>query len=269
MKITKSPTAAGVVTAASFAASAAHIFTVVAETNSPYVAWVYPIGIDGLIFVGLRAMQTGRKFVGAVALGIGATYSLLFNGHAEGALVMPAWLIAAAMPVAFFAAVLIETTAAKAEEIEEIPAAPVVPVRDETEWDRMEERVETRLRAEHALHMETMKAEYAAKFAAIEQAPAAAPVAAPVKVKAITDGRTSAGRAASWDVEKAVALIEDGRTDADVMDVVDGLTPKPLQRTKRAVRLLIEDASRSDEEVGKTVGQSAAHIARVRAAMKG
>jgi hypothetical protein len=246
MKLTKSPTAAGVVTAAAFAASAAHIFSVVAESNSPYVSWVYPIGIDGLIFVGLRAMQTGRKAVGGIALGIGAAYSLMFNAHAEHAFTMPAWLIAAAMPICFFAAVLIETTASKEAEVEEIapqiitktvaPALlPIVPF--------------------------TPKPVAAPKAPRIERPVSAAPVS--------PAGRTSGGRVASWDVEKAVALIEDGRTDVDVLATVDGLTAKPLQRTKRAVRLLAEDASRSDVEVATVVGQSAAHIARVRAAMKG
>jgi hypothetical protein len=70
-------------------------------------------------------------------------------------------------------------------------------------------------------------------------------------------------------VEKAVALIEDGRTDADVLATVEDAKPKPLQRTRRAVRLLTEDASRTDVEVGTICGVSAAHIARVRAAMKG
>ena len=56
----KSEAAAGVVAGASFIASAGHIVSVVNETNALAFALVYPIGIDGLLYVGIRAVQTGR-----------------------------------------------------------------------------------------------------------------------------------------------------------------------------------------------------------------
>ena len=265
----KSETAAAIVAGASFVASAGHIVTVVSESNPWFMALAYPIGIDGLIFVGIRAIQTGRKFAGLFALLVGGFFSLAFNAHAEHALVMPAWMIAASMPVCMLTAFAIEATAKKEEEIE----APAIPT--ETEWDRMQERVEARYRLEHAQAMAEIRAQaqdLAAKYAEPKPAPE------PVKVPSTTDapkpvrperpaieGRTT--RQAAWDVEKAVRLLMDGRTDSDVLLLVDGLTAKPLQRTKRAVRLLTEDASRTDEWVAEKAGQSATHIGRVRAAM--
>lgn len=263
----KSEAAAGIVAGASFIASAGHIVTVVDETNHIAFALVYPIGIDGLLYVGIRAVQTGRKFAGILAILVGALFSLAFNADAENALTMPRLLIASSMPVCMVVAFVIEGTAKKAETIEKIVPA-TVPT--QTEFDRMNERVETRLRAEHVLAIETMKSEFEQKFSALQNAEPVrvrATVEAP-KAKAITS-TPSAGRVASWDVEKTVGLIEDGRTDADVLAVVDGLTAKPLQRTKRVVKILSTDASIADEDVKAIVKDlSLAHIARVRAAMK-
>jgi hypothetical protein len=264
----KSPTAAGLVTAASFAASAAHIVTVVAETNPVPVAAMFPIGIDVLMFVGIRALQNRRWFSGSVALIVGASYSFLFNADAENAIKMSPYLIAAAMPICFLASILIESTAKKAEQVEE-PVQAVATVPTQTEFERMNERVETRLRAEHALTMETMKAEFEAKFAAIDAKPepvkVRAEVTKPEPVKAITS-KAAGTRAASWDVEKAIVLLADGRTNEEIAETV-GTNAKAVQRTRRAVRLLTEDASRTDAEIGTIAALSAAHIERVRKAL--
>jgi len=268
----KSPTAAGAVTLASFAASAQHIVSVVNETNPLAVSLVYPIGIDGLLYVGIRAMQTGRKKVGAVALLVGAAYSLLFNADAENAIKMDPLLIAASMPICFLAAILIESTAKQAEEIE-VPAAapqivtktvapallPIVPFvkplpAPAPRW------VHAGIR--HTLPIVPL----AAPAAAPKPKPAPRPETKTDAPK--TEAKPSAGRVASWDVEKAVRLHADGRTDEDVLLLVDGLTAKPWQRTKRAIKIMTQDASTTDESVSEIVGQSAAHVARVRAAMK-
>lgn len=226
MKFTKTPSAAAIVAGASFIASAGHIVSVVDETNPIWFALAYPIGIDGLIYVGIRAMQGKRFLAGAVALLIGAIYSLAFNAHAEGALTMPALMIASSMPVAMFAAFLIEHSGEKAEEIE-APAPAPAPV----------------------------------------HVPATVP--APVKIAAkptrpaITDGRKGSGRTAAWDVEKAVRLLADGRTNEEIASTV-GTNTKAIQRTKRAGRM-IEDGM-ADAEIATTVGVSVAHVARIRAA---
>lgn len=234
----KSPSAAGIVAGAAFIASAGHIVSVVDETNPIWFALAYPIGIDGLIYVGIRAMQTQRFISGGIALLIGAIYSLAFNGHAEGAFTMPALMIASSMPVAMFAAFLIEATGEKTPEpIEEpktvaptlLPIAPFVPkpVRVQATVTKTAKAVETK-----------------------------------PETKALTDGRKTGGRVASWDVEKAVALLMDGRTNDEVASMV-GTNAKAVQRTRRVLK-----TTGTDAEVGTITGLSAAHVARVRAAMK-
>ncbi len=264
----RSETAAAVVAGASFIASAGHIVKVVAETNALLLALVYPVGIDGLIYVGIRALQSGRRVAGTFALLIGGFYSLAFNAHAEGALHMPKLLIAASMPVCMMVAFVIEATGRKAEPVEE-PAAPAAPI--ETEWDRMQERVEMRLRAEHALHVEEMKAEFAAKFEAlrpVEAAPVSAAVVAPASRPAITDGRKAGGRVETRDVEQAVEIMrdEDGRTNEEIASIV-GTNAKAVQRPRRAY-VLITTTDKTDEEINEDMKNSisVAHIARVRAA---
>ena len=250
MNILKHPTAAGVVTLASFVASATHIFTVVAESNTEWVAWVYPIGIDGLLYVGIRAMQTGRKAIGALALIVGAFYSLLFNADAENAIKMDALLIAASMPTCVIVSIIIETTAKKSGEI--APAREV-------------ERVVEKVVPPPLLPIVPFASRPVHVASTIRTTPKA-PRIDRTDARPAIEGRTT--RVASWDVEKAVRLLADGRTDEDVLAAVDGLGAKPWQRTKRAVRLLAEIPFPTDEEVSGKVGQSAAHVARVRAAME-
>lgn len=265
----KSEVAAGVVAASAFVASAQHIITVVNETNPWFIALVYPVGIDGLIFVGIRAIQAGRKVWGILSLIVGAAFSLAFNAHAEHALTMPRAMIAASMPLCMFVAFLIEATAPKHEEPEATPTA--------TEWERLEERVEARRILAHEQAMAAIREE-AMKL--IEERVSVAPAPEPVRVQASVGPRSRpvpqqrteieskpTGRIASWDVEKAVRMILDGRTDEDVLATVDGLGPKPLQRTKRAVRLIQGSSEVTDASVASTVGQAETHIARVRAAM--
>lgn len=261
----KSPSAAGIVAGAAFIASAGHIVSVVDATNHIGFALAYPIGIDGLIYVGIRSLQEKRLFSGALALLIGAVYSLAFNAHAEGALTMPKLMIASSMPVCMFAAFLIEAFGAKTEEIVEAPAPLPVPAAVPAAAPRPITWERPRPNGRPVLPI-VPKVAQPVRVKATVQAPK--PVETKDEKPALTSGRTR-GRTAAWDVEKTVGLIEDGRTDADVLAAVDGLGLKPLQRTRRAVRLLREDALFTDGTVASIVGQSAAHIARVRAAMKG
>lgn len=123
----RSETAAAIVAGAAFTASAGHIVHVVSASNPMFFALAYPIGIDGLLYVGIRAIQAGRKVAGILAILIGAFYSLAFNADAEGALDMPKLLIASSMPVCLLVAFIIEATGKKAEEIP-APAPIAAPV---------------------------------------------------------------------------------------------------------------------------------------------
>ena len=264
MNFTKTPTAASVVTAASFVASAAHIVKVVDDTNWIGFAVVYPIGIDGLIYVGIRAMQTGRKVVGALALLIGAAYSLAFNAHAEGAIVMSSLMIAASMPVCMFAAMLIETTANMAKVVEDAPA-PAEPV----------------LTVSPRAYVPTTSVPRAAGRTSLPIIPVRpsitpAPVRPSVRATVVrpsselvtVDASTTTPRArlAAWDVEKAVALYRDGRTDSEVQSIVP-VGAKPWQRTKRVIKL-IEAGSYSVAEVAALAKVSELHVARVGKALE-
>lgn len=243
----RSETAAGIVAGASFIASAGHIIKVVDETNPIALALVYPVGIDGLIFVGIRALQTKRPVAGIFAILLGGFYSLAFNAHAEGAISMSKLLIAASMPVCMVAAFVIEATGRKAEEIpaeihEVVKEVPVEVVRETIVY-----------RAPELLPI----------------VPAARQtVKTPSRTRTVTPAprtNVSGGRTAAWDVEKAVRLLADGRTDADILAAVDGLGSKPLQRTKRAMRMISEGATAS--LVADTCGVSMTHVQRIKEAM--
>lgn len=235
----RSETAAAIVAGASFTASAGHIVTVVNETNPIALALVYPIGIDGLIYVGIRALQSRRPIAGLSALLIGGFYSLAFNAHAEGAVHMGALLIAASMPVCMMVAFVIEATAKKAEEVKPETREVV-----KTETVRV--------------YPELLPIVPPAKRPAV-----AARKPRPAAVTARTE--TKGGRVAAWDVEKAVRLLADGRTDADILAAVDGLTAKPWQRTKRAARMIGE--GKGVAEIASACGVSATHVQRIKEAM--
>lgn len=76
--------------------------------------------------------------------------------------------------------------------------------------------------------------------------------------------QSTSSRTASWDVEKAVAML---RTDASSEDVMDatGVGAKPLQLLRRCVRFL--DEGLDVEAVAAKVPCSLAHVQRVKEAM--
>lgn len=259
--------APAVVAGSAFLASAGHIVSVVDETNHIVFALAYPIGIDGLLYVGMKAMKEKRFGVGVIALIVGTFFSLAFNAHAEGAIVVPRIIIAFSMPICLLAAFVIEHIGKKNTAPVEIPApapvaapmivpaAPLPAIR----W------VAAGARWTLPIVPLTAPAPIKAK-ATVARKPRT--VAAPAARPAIEDGSTTAGRAAAWDVEKAVRLIADGRTNEDVAETV-GTNGKAIQRTKRAFNLLNGDASLTDENVSEMMNRSvsAAHVGRVRAAM--
>jgi hypothetical protein len=231
--------AAGVALSA-FAASAQHIFHVTEQAGNPaLVAALHPAGIDGLIYIGIRAMQRGNRRAGGFAIAYGAAYSLAFNAASYGGFVMPVWALAACMPLAMFAAFLIVHGGHA--------AAPAVQVVTETVERVVEVLPQLLPIAPFQPHPVPSQEE------------SAAPLPLPKSVAAADR------RVARWDVEKAVAMILDGRTDAEIMDVV-AVTEKPLQRTKRCVRMLQSGMDAST--VATTIPLSLAHVQRVQAAMQ-
>lgn len=240
------------VAGAAFFASAAHIVEVVSETNHVAFALVYPLAIDGMIYIGIRALQSGRKFAGFSAIFTGAAYSLLFNAHAENAITMNPLLIAASMPIALLVSFIVVHTGHKTEE-----KAEVKEVEKIVEIEKIVTVAPKLLpivpAAPKPTVVPTMNRRGGTTFVKAD-----APEPAPVRT-------STAGRKAKWDVEEAVRLLTDGRTDAEVMDA-SGVTDKPLQRTKRVIRLL-SDTTDSAEMIAKTCQVSVSHVLRVRAAL--
>ncbi len=246
MKLTDAR-AAGLVTAAAFTASAAHIVAVVNETNPLGVALAYPLGIDGLIYVGLRAMQGGRNIVGGTALLIGAVYSLLFNADAENAITMDPLLIAASMPVCFFAAVLIAHTAKPAAEPEVREVVREVPV----EVVREVERVVTPTLLPIV--------PFTPRRAVAARKPRAPRVESKVGIP---------GRKVGWDVPKAVALMDEGRSTVEIAEMLSA----PFKSIQRARRVLahVRTGILSDAEICNAINAqlSTSTIAAIRKAAK-
>lgn len=234
LKAKRDELVAGGVAVSAFAASAQHIFHVTQAAGNPdVVAALHPAGIDGLIYIGIRAMQHGNKKAGGFAVAYGAAYSLAFNAASYGGFVMPVWALAACMPLAMFFAFLIVHGGHK-----------VVPVTETVE------RI-----------VEVVKAP--ALLPIIPFQPTVAPVRIPSLPKAVAASRT---RSASWDVEKVVALILDGKEDAEITSAVE-LGAKTLQRTRRVVKLLQADMTPEDIKAEINPPMSLAHITRIRAAM--
>lgn len=91
-----------------FIASAAHIVSQAQLAgNHPAIAGVHALGIDGLIYIGIRAMQRGNKLAGGAALAYGATISLIFNCASYEVFPLPRIVIAFTMPVAMVLGVLV------------------------------------------------------------------------------------------------------------------------------------------------------------------
>lgn len=221
--------AAGVAGAA-FIGSAQHIWEVTHDAgNHPLVAALHPLALDGLIYIGISAMGAGRKRSGAFTIAVGAGYSLAFNAASYGGFTMPAWALAACLPVAMMLSFLMVHAKKAVEEIQE----RVVEV---------EKIVEVPVEVIKYVEIPT-------------------PTTPRPRRRVLPDAPVSGARAAAWDVEAVVDAIVTG-TDVDM----DKVSVKNLQRTKRIVRLITEGGT--DEDVAATVKLSAAHVARVRAAME-
>lgn len=232
LKAKRDEIVAGGVALSAFAASAQHIFHVTQAAGNPdVVAALHPAGIDGLIYIGIRAMQQGNRWAGGLAIAYGAGYSLAFNAASYGGFRMPVWALAACMPLAMFLAFLIvhgghKAVQAAVETVEVIREVQVLPQ-------------------------------------LLPIVPLVPRVQAPALPAAVAKAST---RQASWDVEKVVAMIVDGKETAEIQAVVDVHT-KTLQRTRRVVKLIQSGVSTEDiiSEVKPPI--SRAGVERIRAAM--
>lgn len=178
MKTNRDTIVAGAVAAAAFASSAAHIFEVTEDAGNHWsVAAIHPLGIDGLIYIGIRAMQRGNRIAGASAIAYGAAYSLWFNAASYGDFQMPVWALAACMPLAMFFAFLI--VHGRTEKVEEIV---------------------TEEKAEETVHP------------VVEVAPVVE-VTKPIRITS----KPETGPRVAWDMSKAVTMLTEGRPIADVV----------------------------------------------------
>lgn len=265
MKIKRDELVAGGVALAAFLSSAQHIYAVCAQAGNPgLVAAIHPLGIDGLVYIGIRAMQRGNKGAGASAIAYGALYSLAFNAASYGAFPMPTWALAACMPLAMvFAFLIVHGGHGKIEEeARVVEVERIVEVEVPVEVLRTVERI-----------VEVDVPTYVSVPSRTRPVPSSPSVPGrDVDVKPRTRTRdvdvdaTRAGRTAAWDVEKAVALLDEGRTHQEIGDAV-GISFKPIQRTHRALRLIRTNPDWTDGQVGDASGVSASHVARIRAAV--
>jgi hypothetical protein len=131
MKFDRDAAVAGFVAGAAFIASAQHIWHVTELAGNPgVIAALHPAAIDGLIYIGIRSVQKGRRGQGAFAVAYGAAYSVAFNASSYGMFRMPAWALAACLPIALVAAVLIVHGGGHREPVpvEPVPVVEPAPV---------------------------------------------------------------------------------------------------------------------------------------------
>lgn len=99
---------AGGVAASAFACSAMHIYSVALDAGNPMpIAIVHPLGLDGLIYIGIRAVQRGHRVTGWMGTIYGVGMSLAFNAASYADTDLPTWVMALAMPAALVLAVLV------------------------------------------------------------------------------------------------------------------------------------------------------------------
>lgn len=209
---------AGVVAAGAFAASAAHIITVAAEAgNHVAIAGVHAIGIDGLIYIGIRAMQRGQRLAGGLALIYGVAVSLIFNAASYGAFAMPKIVIAFTMPVALLLAVLVVHGAHSADNEDEDNAT-----RTHVRLDIERESVPVS-RPAPAVRATVVPA----TVATVVPATVTSPVRPAIERKPAARG---------WDVDEATRLIEAGQLSNHEIGAQVGTSYKTIQRLRATIK---------------------------------
>lgn len=226
MKTSRDTIVAGAVAGAAFVSSAAHIFDVTqAAGNHWTVAAIHPLGIDGLIYIGIRAMQRGNLWAGSAAIFYGAAYSLAFNAASYGGFGMPVWALAACMPLAMFFAFLIVHGVEKPREVEVVEVEKIVEVEK------------------------------------VVEVPVMVEVEKPRPTKSLPSEKT--GPRVEWDMVKAVEMLREGRTVADVV-AATGAGTKSIQRVRSALNGIL--AGRKDDAIVSPGNLTPTFVARVRAA---
>lgn len=234
MTMNRDALVAGGVAGAAFVASAQHIWSVtVAAGNPALIAALHPLAIDGLVYIGIRSVQRGNRGAGVFALVYGAGYSLAFNAASYGGFAMHWTAMAACLPIALVAAVLIVHGGRHA------PVEPVVePLED----------------------VEPVHAVAVVEPVMMEPAPLVQPSVLQLTPDARPVVRASTGRV-SWDVAKVVHLLQDGR---DVPE--DVASAKNVQRVRYIVRAIQDGAA--DASIVQPGNRSLALVQGVRSAMK-
>ncbi len=101
-----------------FLASAGHIYSVaVSMGNHPGIAGVHAIGVDGLVYIGIGAFREGARVRGGLAVTYGGVVSLAFNYAAYNGGTLPAWVIAASMPIVLVLAVLVSMSSGDPKDV--------------------------------------------------------------------------------------------------------------------------------------------------------
>jgi hypothetical protein len=214
--------AAGIVAGSAFIASATHIVTVAVEAgNFVAVAAVHAIGIDGLIYIGIRAMQRGNKRAGIAALLYGAAVSLVFNAASYGAFEMPKIVIAFTMPVAMLLAFLVVHSGHGTKDSTRDSAEDTEATRTHVHLDIQRDTVRTP-RPHTTVQATTVQPE--------TSTPVTGTVVQPER-KAIT--RRPAAR--DWDRDRAIEMLATGTlTHAQIAAEV-GASTKSIQRLRKAL----------------------------------
>ncbi|MBN1174543.1 MAG: hypothetical protein JXA67_20410 [Micromonosporaceae bacterium] len=125
-----------------FLASGGHIYQVAVDMgNHPVIAAVHAIGLDGLVYIGIGACIAGAWTKGVIAVAYGGLMSLAFNFASYSSTgVLPAWVIAASMPVSLTLAVLVghgaKAVPTKAEPVSK-PRVQRVPVAEDKPKDNV------------------------------------------------------------------------------------------------------------------------------------
>jgi hypothetical protein len=204
MKLNRDELVAGGVALAAFACSAAHIYSVAEAQGNPwFIAALHPIGLDGLIFVGLRNLKRAPA-AGWIAAGYGAVMSLAFNGASYAETEMPWWLMAATMPLAMVLGFVV-IHAGHRDRPADVPAVPVPRARPV--------RVPATVPP--------------------ADVPASVPVPAVPTLTVVPAVPSSRSRKA-WDKDKARTLLAEGRPRREIADLC-GVDRKSIDRLAQAV----------------------------------
>lgn len=202
---------AGGVAGAAFLSSASHIFQVAKEAgNWEPIAALHAVGIDGLIFVGLRNIKT-HPVAGWLATGFGVVVSLGYNlaSYGKGGMQPMELLLALTMPVAMLLGfVVIHATHRrdKAKDTDPVVPAKATPRRVPVSQGQPVNVPPPRV-----------------PVPAVVPAVVPAPVVPPAIEGTVTRGPKD------WDKDKARTLLAEGRPRKEIAELC-GVSRKSIDR---------------------------------------